>query len=194
MMMKSKRNSVLRGALLMALLAASAGTTFGAAIDNLSRYFAGNYQGATPGNHLMLQVTPVSISINHPYDYFLSISGKFENTNIREQGVLRIEPQGDSIHLGYIPHFNPGSSALSPGVGRFSSDELSAGCGVYLKIIGDGFGGDTRPSECARAIRGSAGRSWHIEIEPNRITLKDVKTEETLRFEKETGGPAGEKK
>ncbi len=193
-MKKSTLRFVIRGGLLGAILVLTAATTFGAAIDNLARYFAGNYKGVTPGNHLLLQVTPITISINNPYDYFLTISGTFEKTNIREQGVLRIEPAGDSIHLGYIPHFNPGASAISPGAGRFSSDELNSACGVYLKIVGDGFGGDTRPSECARAIRGSAGRSWHIEIEPNRITLKDVKTEETLRFEKENGETAGEKK
>jgi len=54
-----------------------------------------------------------------------------------------------------------------------------------LKIQGDGVGGETRPSDCARAIRGTAGRTWDLEIEPNRITLRDAKSGETLRFEKE---------
>ena len=191
----STRHSRFRSSLVGAALVLGAAAALTAApIDNLSRYFAGNYRGVTPGNHLMLQITPVTLSIDNPYDYFLSVSGSFEKTNVREQGVLRIEPQGDSIHLGYIPHFNPAVSALSPGFSRFSNDELSSACGVYLKIIGDGFGGDTRPSECARAIRGSAGRAWHIEIEPNRITLKDAKSGETLRFEKETREGASEKK
>lgn len=175
-------------------LAIGAGTALAVApIDNLARYFAGIYRGVTPGNELMLQITPVTINISNPYDYFLTVSGKFENVNVREQGLLRIEPQGDSIHLGYIPHFNPGISAVTAGVAHFTNDELSSACGMYLKIIGDGFGGDTRPSECARAIRGSAGRSWRIEIEPNRITLKDAKTGETLRFEKSTGEARKEK-
>lgn len=162
-------------------------TAYGAIapIDNLARYFTGTYKGVTPGNNLMIQVTPVSIDLTNPYDYFVMVSGTFEKTNIREQAVLRIETQGDSIHIGYIPHFDPAVSALSPGVARFSSDELNAACGVYLKVEGDGFGGETRPSDCARAIRGTAARSWRIEIEPNRITLKDAKTGETLRFEKE---------
>jgi hypothetical protein len=125
------------------------------------------------------------VNLSNPYDYFVTVSGQFEKTNLREQALLRIEPQGDSIHIGYVPHFNPGVTAMSPGVARFSSDELNSACGVYLKIEGDGFGGETRPSECARAIRGTAARSWRIEIEPNRITLRDAKTAETLRFEKE---------
>ncbi len=155
-----------------------------APIDNLARYFAGTYEGVTPGNQLVLTITPVTLSMSRPYDYFLTVSGKFEKTNIHEQGVLTIESQGNSIHVGYIPHFSPTVSALSPNVGRFTSDELNSACGVYLKVEGDGFSGDTRPSDCARAIRGTAGRSWRISIEPNRITLKDVRTEETLRFEK----------
>jgi hypothetical protein len=159
-----------------------------APVDNLARYFTGRYVGVTPGNKLILQINPVTLSLSNPYDYFVTISGQFESTNVREQALLRIEPQGDSIHIGYVPHFNPGVTAMSPGVGRFNSEELNAACGVYLKIEGDGFGGETRPSECARAIRGTATRSWRIEIEPNRITLRDAKTGETLRFEKETSG------
>jgi hypothetical protein len=136
----------------------------------------------------MLQINPVTINLSNPYDYFVTVSGQFEKVNIREQGLIRIEPQGDSIHFGYIPHFNPGVTGISPSVGRFSSDELNAACGVYLKIEGDGFAGETRPSDCARAIRGTGGRSWRVEIEPNRITLKDAKTGETLRFEKDQKG------
>jgi len=184
--MKPITKKLLRAAVIAALAFITAGSTVAraAAIDNLSRYFAGTYRGVTPGNDLMLQINPVTINIDNPYDYFLTISGKFEKTNMRQQGVIRIEPQGDSIHLGFIPHFNPGITGVSPQVGRFTSDELNSACGVYLKIEGDGFAGETRPSDCARALRGTAARSWRIEIEPNRITLKDVKTGETLRFEK----------
>jgi hypothetical protein len=169
--------------LCLGLTAVSSGAL--APIDNLARYFTGRYVGVTPGNKLSILITPVSVSLSNPYDYFVTVSGQFERTNVREQALLRIEPSGDSIHIGYLPHFNPAATALSPGVERFSSDELSAACGVYLKIEGDGFAGETRPSECARAIRGTAARSWRIEIEPNRITLRDAKTGETLRFEKE---------
>jgi len=172
----------------IAVLAVITVATAGAApapIDNLARYFTGFYHGVTPGNHLLLQINPVTINLSNPYDYFVTISGQFEKTNVREQGLIRIEPQGDSIHFGYIPHFNPAVTGISPSVGRFSSDELNAACGIYLKIEGDGFAGESRPSDCARAIRGTAGRSWRVEIEPNRITLKDAKTGETLRFEKD---------
>lgn len=160
-------------------------TASGAPIDNLSRYFAGNYVGVTPGNHLMLQINPITTDVTHPYDYFIQVSGQFEKTNVREQGVLRIETQGNSIYLGYVPHFNPAISSMSPNAGRFSVGELNASCSTYLAVDGDGFAGDTRPSDCARAIRGTAGRTWRIEIEPNRVTLKDARTGETLRFEKE---------
>jgi hypothetical protein len=170
---------------LLVLVTAMTAGAAPAPIDNLSRYFAGMYRGVTPGNNLTLQVTPVTINLSNPYDYFVTVSGQFEKTNIREQALLRIETQGDSIHIGYIPHFNPAVSGISPSVGRFSPDELNAACGLYLRVEGDGFGGETRPSDCARAIRGTAGRSWRVEIEPNRITLKDAKTGETLRFEKE---------
>lgn len=185
--MRPLTKHLIRAGVIAALAFITAGTAVvgATAIDNLSRYFAGTYRGVTPGNDLMLQITPVTINISNPYDYFVTISGKFDRTNMREQGVIRIEPQGDSIHVGFIPHFNPGITGVSPQVGKFTSDELNSACGVYLKIEGDGFGGATRPSDCARAIRGTAGRSWRIEIEPNRITLKDAKSGETLRFEKE---------
>jgi len=179
---QSIRASVIGLLVLVTAMTAGAGP---APIDNLSRYFAGMYRGVTPGNNLTLQITPVTLSMTNPYDYFVSVSGQFEKTNIREQAVLRIETQGDSIHIGYIPHFDAAVSSISPSVGRFSPDELNAACSLYLKVQGDGFGGETRPSDCARAIRGTAGRSWRVEIEPNRVTLKDAKTGETLRFENE---------
>jgi len=182
----SSRVNTTRLAILGLCLTVASLTNGGLApIDNLARYFTGRYVGVTPGNSLSIQINPISISLSNPYDYFVTVSGQFEKTNVREQALLRIEPQGDSIHIGYLPHFNPGITAMSPGAARFSSDELSAACGVYLKIEGDGFAGETRPSECARAIRGTAARTWRIEIEPNRITLRDAKTGETLRFEKE---------
>lgn len=183
--MRITKTQGIRAAAIGLVALATAMTAGAAAIDNLSRYFAGMYRGVTPGNNLTIQITPVTIDMTNPYDYFVTVSGQFEKTNIREQALLRIETQGDSIHIGYIPHFNPAVTGISPSVGRFSPDELNAACGVYLKIEGDGFGGETRPSDCARAIRGTAGRSWRVEIEPNRITLKDAKTGETLRFEKE---------
>lgn len=181
-MMKTKR--------IVSLLFLAAGlalsTASGAPIDNLSRYFAGNYKGVTPGNHLLMQINPMATDITHPYDYFIQVSGQFENINVREQGVLRIEPQGASIYLGYVPHFNPAVSSMSPGAGRFSVGELNASCSTYLAVDGDGFAGETRPSDCSRAIRGAAGRTWRVEIEPNRLTLKDARTGETLRFEKDS--------
>jgi hypothetical protein len=185
--MKVSTTQIIRAAAI-ALLALVTATTAGAgpaAVDNLARYFTGNYRGVTPGNNLILHINPVSINMSNPYDYFVTISGQFEKTNVREQGLIRVEPQGDSIHFGYIPHFNPAVTGVSPSVGRFNSDELNSACGIYLKIQGDGFGGETRPSDCARAIRGTAGRTWDLEIEPNRITVRDAKSGETLRFEKE---------
>ena len=185
--MKVSTTQIIRAAAITVLAIVTAATAGAgpAPIDNLARYFTGKYRGVTPGNNLMLQINPVSISMSNPYDYFVTISGQFEKTNVREQGLIRIETQGDSIHFGYIPHFNPAVTSISPSVGRFNSDELSSACGIYLKSQGDGFAGETRPSDCARAIRGTAGRTWDVEIEPNRITLRDAKSGETLRFEKE---------
>jgi len=185
--MKVSTTQLLRAAAIavLAIVTASTAGAGPAAVDNLARYFTGTYRGVTPGNNLMLQVNPVTINISNPYDYFVTISGQFEKTNVREQGLIRIEPQGDSIYFGYIPHFNPAVTGISPNVGRFNSDERNSACSIYLKIQGDGFAGQTRPSDCARAIRGTAGRTWDVEIEPNRITLRDAKSGETLRFEKE---------
>jgi len=184
--MKIRKRTVTAAAIVAALVfgATAASAAGPVPVNNLARYFPGNYQGATPGNDLLIQINPISIDMIHPYDYFATISGKFDQTSVREQGVLRIEPQGNSIYMAYIPHFNPGVSAVSPQPGNFTADELNASCGIYLRVEGDGFAGETRPSDCARAIRGTAARSWRVEIEPNRITLKDARSGETLRFEK----------
>lgn len=183
--MKAKKATLTLVPLFLFFLAAPGLFAAGPApIDNLARYLAGTYIGVTPGNNVTINIVPVTFNLSHPYDYFVTVFGKFGKVNYRSQGVIRVEPQGDSIYVGYLPHFNPAISSMSPGVGRFSSEELNSACGEYLKVEGDGFSGVTRYSDCARAIRGTAGRSWQVDIEPNRLMFKDVKTGETLRFEK----------
>ena len=49
----------------------------------------------------------------HPFDLFLQVSGQFEKDNVRQQGVIRLEAQGQDIYFTYIPHFNPAVTALS---------------------------------------------------------------------------------
>jgi hypothetical protein len=153
-------------------------------IYEISSMLSGTFEGSTPGNHLRLNLSSVTLEPARPYDLFLSVSGKFEKDNIKQQGVIRLETQGADIYFTYIPHFNPLVTALSNDAGRFTERELSSACSFVLKPRGDGFAGDTLGSAtCALAMRGAIGK-WSLEIEPGTLRVRNVDSGETLRFKK----------
>jgi hypothetical protein len=155
-------------------------------IYEISRMLSATFEGTTPGNHLRLGLQPIALEPSHPYDLFLAVSGKFEQTNVILQGVIRLETQGPDIYFTYIPHFSSLVTALSNDAGRFTERELSSACSFVMKPSGDGFVGNTLgTTTCALAIRGAIGK-WSIEIDPGGLRLRNVDTGETLRF-KQTG-------
>ena len=151
-------------------------------IYQIASMLSGTYEGSTPGNHLMLMLTSVALEPARPYDLFLTVNGKFENDNIYQQGVIRLETQGKDVYFTYIPHFDPSTTALSRDAGRFTERELNAACSFIMKPVGDGFGGETLGSTvCALAMRGAIGK-WTVEIEPGSLRVQNVASGETLRF------------
>ena len=170
-----------------ALSAASSDRVF-----EIATILSGTFEGVTPGNHLRLDLRPVTIDPGHPYDLFLQVSGQFQKENVRQQGVIRLESQGQDIYFTYIPHFNPAVTSLSSDAGRFTERELNAACSFTLKPRGDGFVGDTLGSTmCALAMRGAIGK-WSLELEPGNLRLRNVDSGETLRFNR--AGSGAEKK
>ena len=165
--------------LLLAALPARGGNT---ALE-LAEMLSGVFAGSTPNNSLRLDIQSITNDPLHSYDLFLSVSGKFEEVGVRQQGLIRLEPQGNDVYFGYVPHFDPTMTASSPSAGRFTEHEASAACGFSMKPKGDGFAGDTLGSQCAIAMRG-ATRKWSVEIEPGTILLRDPQSGETLRFKK----------
>lgn len=171
----------------LAVLIAMTAVPLSAATQNqvfdLSSMLSGTWEGTTPGNGLRLAIRSVTTDPSHPYDLFLSVSGKFQETNVRQQGLIRLESQGKSVYFGYIPRFDATVTALSPDAARFTENEANAACGFHMKPEGDGFSGETSGSSCAVAMRGATGK-WSIQIEPGSIRLQDTKTQETLRFKR----------
>ncbi len=149
----------------------------------LSKQLSGIFRGSTPGNDLSLTIRSVTTDPSHLYDLYLQVSGKYQGTNIRQQGLIRIESQGKSAYVGYIPHFDPTVSSMSANAARFSDEEANAACGVVMDPKGDGFEAETVGSTCARAIRGALGK-WTIQVEPGSLRIRDTKTGETLRFKR----------
>ena len=179
-----KRRLTLALFLAIALAPAARAQKSQSRIYEISSMLSGTFEGSTPGNHLRLNLSSVTLEPARPYDLFLSASGTFEKDNIKQQGVIRLETQGADIYFTYIPHFNPLVSVLSNDAGRFTERELSSACSFVLKPRGDGFAGDTLGSAtCALAMRGAIGK-WSLEIEPGILRVRNVDSGETLRFKK----------
>jgi hypothetical protein len=171
-----------------ALLVSTAGAPSAAGAATRDRIFRiasmlqGRFEGSTPNNHLTLNMSTVTIDPSHPFDIFVQVSGKFENDNVQQQGLIRLESQGEDIYFTYIPHFNPAVTVLSNDVGQFTERELTSACSFVMKPEGDGFGGETLGiTACALAMRGATGK-WSVQLEPGSIKVQSVQTGETLRF------------
>ncbi|HEX4440517.1 MAG TPA: hypothetical protein VH854_10635 [Thermoanaerobaculia bacterium] len=164
-------------ALAPALLAASPDRVF-----DIAAILSNTFEGSTPGNHLTLDLRPISVDPNHPHDLFLTVRGQFEKTNIQQQGMIRLEQQGNDIYFTYIPHFDATVTSLSADAGRFDEREVSSACSFTLAPRGDGFAGNTLgAATCALAMRGAVGK-WSLELEPGNLRIRNVDSGETLRF------------
>ncbi|HTO87168.1 MAG TPA: hypothetical protein VMR54_06515 [Thermoanaerobaculia bacterium] len=149
----------------------------------LEAILSGTFQGSTPGNNLLLSTQPFTADPDHPYDLFLTISGKYQEENVRLQGVLRLDHEGADVLLTYVPHFDLSVTAFSSNAANFTDREASSACTLNMRARGDGFAGETLGSSCALAIRGATSK-WTIETEPGSIRLREAKTGETLRFKR----------
>jgi hypothetical protein len=168
----------------LALASAASGQGSDSPVYLISSQLSGIFEGITPGNHLTLNLSPVTLEPARPYDLFLSVTGRFENDNVYQQGVIRLETQGKDVYFTYIPHFNPTVTALSADAGRFTERELSSACSFVMNPKGDGFTGETLgTTSCALAMRGAIGK-WSLEIEPAGIRVRNNDSGETLRFRK----------
>jgi len=166
-----------------ALLAATAASAAEDPSYRLAAILSGSFQGTTPGNDLMVSTQPFPTDPTHPYDLFVTISGKYQEDNVRFQGVMRFDVQGSDVFVTYVPHFDLTVTALSPEIDNFTDREAAAACSVSFKPRGDGFTSETLGSSCALAIRGATSK-WTIEVEPGTLRLRDAKSGETLRFKK----------
>ena len=183
-MKRTSRLTILAATALVAALPLVAATGSSANKPyELSSMFSGTWQGSTPGNDLRLQIRSATTDPSHLYDLYVQVSGKYQDQNVRQQGLIRLEGQGKGVYFGYIPHFDPTVTALSTDVARFTDEEANAACGLVMEPKGDGFAGETVGSTCARAIRGALGK-WTIEVEPGSIRIRNVASGETLRFKK----------
>lgn len=173
-----------RSMTLLAVLLAAALPLAGAnEVFELSSMLSGTFHGSTPGNDLRLTIRSATTDPSHLYDLYVQVAGKYQGENVRQQGLIRLEPQGNGVYFGFIPHFDPTVSPLSANVARFTESEANAACGLVMDTKGDGFMGETVGSTCARAIRGAIGK-WTVEVEPGSIRIRNVKSGETLRFKK----------
>jgi hypothetical protein len=166
---------------LASLVALPAGAATDDPVIDLANALSGTWTGSTPGNELRLDLQSVTTDPSHLFDFFLSVSGKFNGGNVRRQGVIRLESQGQGVYVGFIPKFDPTVTALSPNAVVFTQAEAEAACGFNMKREGDGFLGETLGTSCAIAMPGAAG-SWVVDIEPGSIRLQNKKSGETLRF------------
>ncbi len=152
---------------------------------NFASMVSGVFRGSTPGNGLTLDIKSTgTFASTDVFNLFLTASGQYQGTNIREEGVLHVENQGQNVSLTYVPHFDPTVGSLSREATRFTPEELRSACSMVLSPRGDGYVGETLGSTaCAQALHGARGK-WTVEVEPGAIRLRNAQSGETLRFQR----------
>ena len=134
----------------------------------LARQLAGHYDAvAGPGNKLRVIVQPARPFIDEQR-LTVTVQGKYNGNNVRFDGLLSLQPQGDSVRLIWLMRRgNP--------------------CQVDIHPAGDGFEGTTRPGTCQTAFQNPTPGKWEFQIEPGSFRIRSVETGETLRFRKAAG-------
>ncbi len=188
--MKSTRLAIALALVSVAAAACASRTPGGAAeapnpITNFASMLSGTFHGSTPGNDLNLDIQSTAVlASTQVFNLFVTTSGRYQGTNVRDEGVLRIENQGRNVSATYIPHFDSTVGSIGRQATRFTGSELESACNFVLSPRGDGYAGETTGTiSCARAIPGAIGK-WSVEVEPGSIRLRNVQSGETLRFQR----------
>jgi len=155
------------------------------AVLEIGPMLTGTFQGTTPGNNLSAVIVGNSSpNVGSVYNLSMRVTGTYRDGGVREQGVIRLENQGRTVSLQYIPHFDPAAGTLTTDALRFTPRELESACNFDVKARGDGYFGETVGStSCARAIHGAVGK-WSFEVEPGSIRIRNSESGETLRFKR----------
>jgi hypothetical protein len=130
-----------------------------------AKQLVGHYDGiAGPANKLRVIVQPARPSIDEQR-LTVTVQGTYNGHNVRFDGFLSLEPQGDSVRLIWLM--------------RRGNE-----CQVDIHPEGDGFVGVTLPATCQTAFQNPTPGKWEFQTEPGSFRLRNVETGETLRFRK----------
>jgi hypothetical protein len=131
---------------------------------NFARQLVGRYVGvAGPGNNLRMVVQP-GRPVQEEQRLTVTVLGKYNGDNVHFDGLLALQPQGQSVRLIWA--------------GRRSD------CQVDIHPAGDGFEGVTMPGACQTAFQSPTPGKWQFQTEPGSFRIRNVETGETLRFRK----------
>ena len=156
--------------LILGFLVALTSVAVGAdqAYVGLARQLVGHYEGvAGPGNKLKVIVQPARPFIDEQR-LTVTVQGKYNGTNVRFEGLLSLQPQGDSARLIWVMRRN-------------------SECQVDIHPEGDGFIGVTVAGTCQTAFQNPTPGKWEFQTEPGSFRIRSVETGETLRFRKIQG-------
>ncbi len=163
--MKTSFSKLSTAALSMLVVFASAGLAADQPYVGLAKQLVGHYDGvAGPANKLRVIVQPARPSIDEQR-LTVTVQGTYNGNNVRFDGFLTLEPQGDSARLIWLM--------------RRGNE-----CQVDIHPEGDGFVGVTLPATCQTAFQNPTPGKWEFQTEPGSFRLKSVETGETLRFRK----------
>lgn len=131
----------------------------------LAKQLAGHYDAvAGPANKLRVIIQPARPSLDE-MRLTVTVQGTYNGNNVRFDGFLTLEPQGDSTRL--IWQMRRGND-----------------CQVDIHPEGDGFIGVSLPAMCQTAFQNPTPGKWEFQTEAGSFTLKSIETGETLRFRK----------
>ncbi len=134
----------------------------------LANQLIGHYDAvAGPANKLRVIIQPARPSVDEQR-LTVTVQGKYNGNNVRFDGFLTLEPQGETARLTWL--MRRGNS-----------------CQVDIHPEGDGFVGVTLANLCQTAFQNPTPGKWEFQMEPGSFRIRSLDTGETLRFRKVKG-------
>jgi hypothetical protein len=139
---------------------------------------SGRFQGTSPENDLGLEFERVRDPRTASVSLRVMVSGLYRGQTVRRSDLLSLQSHATSPDAAYFLDFDPATASVAAVGSRTGGPRVA--CAAPLKPDGDGFRAEI---SCGKGFPAATGR-WAIEIQPGKIRLRSLESNESLEFSK----------
>lgn len=139
---------------------------------------SGRFHGTSPENDLGLEFERVRDPRTASVSLRVMVSGLYRGQTVRRSDLLSLQSHATSPDAAYFLDFDPATASVAAVRSRTGGPRVV--CAAPLKPDGEGFRAEI---SCGKGFPAAAGR-WAIEIQPGKVRLRSLESNESLEFSK----------